>query len=609
MAYCKVCDCKLRPHLQDLKLHTTRNKHVENIKRMKLAAVTKPIDSHFKPGPSKPTGMELKVAKLRLAAHVAAHSSLSTADHLAPLMASTFPESKVASGVTLGRTKCTALVSKVLGPTFREMLLEDIGEQPYSLIVDESTDISCEKELGVVVRYFSKRANDFLTRFLGLISITDASATGMFNELKSFLESCNLDLKRCVGIGTDGASVMCGRNHSLYSLMRDENPKLILAKCTCHSLHLACSEATAALPANIEFLVRECYNWFSCSPKRREQYRRIYSAINDCDPLKLISIANTRWLSVAAAVNRIIDQWSELRLHFGLVQNTERCYTARLLHEMFEDDLYLLFAQPIIMEFDKVNRLFQSENPDPVKLFEDLELLVKSMLLRVALKEHAFPTAEWEKHLLHVRACNFGTVFLDALHNSTLSEEEKDQMLVRCRGYLVSCVKSLLKRLPSNLELFENFKFLRPCYVRDASFSTFHKVISMVTAPCSTSILESEYVSLQAMHSSLALSDNVSEFWRAVAKATNSVGEALFPNLSAMVFALLCLPASNAAVERVFSLVTVTKTDHRNKLTVRNLEMILHVRCGLKEYFGCCNNFKPSERFLEKFNSAVMYEV
>ncbi|KAH9364475.1 hypothetical protein HPB48_019515 [Haemaphysalis longicornis] len=63
MAYCKVCDCKLRPHLARPKLHATRNKHVENIKRMKLAAVTKPIDSHFKPGPSKPTGIELKVAE------------------------------------------------------------------------------------------------------------------------------------------------------------------------------------------------------------------------------------------------------------------------------------------------------------------------------------------------------------------------------------------------------------------------------------------------------------------------------------------------------------------------------------------------------------------
>lgn len=114
MAYCKACECKLRPHLQDLKLHATRNKHVENMKKRKLAAVTRPIDSHFKPGPSKPTGRELKIAELRLAAHVAVHSSLSTADHLTPLFASMFPDSNVATGVTLGCPKCTALVSKVL---------------------------------------------------------------------------------------------------------------------------------------------------------------------------------------------------------------------------------------------------------------------------------------------------------------------------------------------------------------------------------------------------------------------------------------------------------------------------------------------------------------
>lgn len=610
MVYCKACKCKLRPHVQDLKVHVTRHKHIQNMKSMKLASVTRPIDSHFKPGPSKPTSTQLKIAELRLAAHVAVHSSLCSADHLAPLLASTFPESNVAVGVTLGRTKCTALVSKVLGHTFREMLLEDIGEQPYSLIIDESTDISCEKEMGVVVRFFSMKADDFQTRFLGLIPITDASANGMFVELKSFLELCHLDLTKCVGIGTDGASVMCGRHHSLYSLLKEENPKLILAKCTCHSLHLACSEATAALPANIEFLVRECYNWFSCSPKRREQYRLIYSAINETNPIRLVSIANTRWLSVAAAVNRIIDQWTELRLHFQIAQNTERCYTARLLHEMFQDEknyLYMLFIQPIISEFDRVNRLFQSENPDPVKLFEDLDMHVRSMLFRVVLKEHACPTAEWEKHLLHVRACNYGTVFSDAFHKSSLSDGEKDQMLDRCRVYLVACIKSLLKRLPDNLELLQNFKLLRPRCIRDTPFRTFHRVISIVAAPSSTSTLESEYGTLQSMLPSLAMSDNVSEFWRAVAKFTNSAGEPLFPKLSAVAFALLCLPVSNAAVERVFSLVTVTKTDHRNKLSVRTLEMILHVRCGLKEY-GCCNNFEPSPRFLEKFNSAVMYE-
>ncbi|KAG0444525.1 hypothetical protein HPB47_013701 [Ixodes persulcatus] len=185
---------------------------------MKTTAATRPIDSLFKPGPSKPTATKLKLAELRLAAHVAAHSSLCTADHLTPVLTSMFQDSSIAAGMTLGRTKCTTLVTKVLGPTFLEMLLEDIGQQPYSLILDET-------------------------------------------------------------------SVMCGKNNSVYTMMKEENPKLILAKCTCHSLHLACSEATAYC-------------------------------------------------------NRI----------------------------------------------DKVNRLFQSENPNPAKLFEDLDLLCSIARFRAPIK-------------------------------------------------------------------------------------------------------------------------------------------------------------------------------------------------------------------------------
>lgn len=119
-----------------------------------------------------------------------------------------------------------------------------------------------------------------------------------------------------VGIGTDGASVMCGKHHSLYSLIKAENPHRIHVKCTCDSLHLAYSEATSALPSNIEFLVREIYSWFSSSPKRQEQYRLTYVAINDSNPLKLVSMSNTRWLSVTAFISRILEQWNESKLHF-----------------------------------------------------------------------------------------------------------------------------------------------------------------------------------------------------------------------------------------------------------------------------------------------------
>lgn len=164
------------------------------------------------------------------------------------------------------------------------------------------------------------KADDFVMKFLGLIPIADTSANRKFIELKFFLEFCNLGFRKCFGISTNRASVMWGQHHSLYSLL-----KLILATCTCISLHLACSEAIASFLANIEFIVRECYNWCLCSPKQRDQYHLIYSAVIESDPIKLVSTANIRWLIVAAAVNHIIDQWTELRLHFQLAESTEWC--------------------------------------------------------------------------------------------------------------------------------------------------------------------------------------------------------------------------------------------------------------------------------------------
>ncbi|CAN8020669.1 unnamed protein product [Ixodes persulcatus] len=241
---------------------------------------------------------------------------------------------------------------------------------------------------------------------------------------------------------------MCGKNHSVYTMMKEVNPKLILPEFTCHSLHLACSEATGSLPANIEFHVRESYNWFSCSPKRQQQYRSIYFAINEENPLKLVGMSSTRWFSVTAAVSQVLEQWNELKLHFEIAESVERCYTARLLHGMFKDEknnLYMLLVKPNVIEFDRVNRLFRSEKPNSSKLFEDMDLLERSMQCKTVLSEHAFPTVEWEKHLLHVRACAFGTVFLDAFHKSSLSDDEKDGRLDRCRMYPVACVRSLLR--------------------------------------------------------------------------------------------------------------------------------------------------------------------
>ncbi|XP_076039234.1 uncharacterized protein LOC143024321 [Oratosquilla oratoria] len=59
----------------------------------------------------------------------------------------------------LHRTKCSALIKKVISPTLLNEQAEDLKMSPFSVIIDESTDIACEKHLCVCVRYYSVRCN------------------------------------------------------------------------------------------------------------------------------------------------------------------------------------------------------------------------------------------------------------------------------------------------------------------------------------------------------------------------------------------------------------------------------------------------------------------
>ena len=74
-----------------------------------------------------------------------------------------------------------------------------------------------------------------------------SSATGelIFNAIKKTLDWYCLDLKKCVGFGCDGASVMVGQHLSVWSRIKEVNinPSCILMKCIRHSLVLCAGSA------------------------------------------------------------------------------------------------------------------------------------------------------------------------------------------------------------------------------------------------------------------------------------------------------------------------------------------------------------------------------
>lgn len=85
---------------------------------------------------------------------------------------------------------------------------------PFSICIDESTDIATKKSLCVVARtIIDSQVRDI---FLCLMEVNDASAKGIYDDLKKYFENERIEYKsNLIGIGADGAAVMTGLKTSV----------------------------------------------------------------------------------------------------------------------------------------------------------------------------------------------------------------------------------------------------------------------------------------------------------------------------------------------------------------------------------------------------------
>lgn len=412
---------------------------------------------------------------LKLAVYVATHSAIRSIDHLNDLLVQLGKKSTLES-LRLHRTKCSKLICNVIAPALLSELVEDVGNEPYSLIIDESTDISVKKYMAVCIRYFSLVQNDVVTEFLGIITVVETTAVALYDNLINYLKEINLNVKNLIGIGTDGASNLCGKNHSLFTLLKERIPlpQLQIVRCICHSLHICSSKASEVLPSSLEFLVRETRNWFANSPLRRAYYEDLFNLINDKNKkfLNLVQLSATRWLAWEGAVKRILYQWLELKTHFETVAaGKEKCYTARTLCSMYKDPanhLYLVFLKSILYEVNEANVLFQSTHQEITKMYETLMALILSVASRIIKPQFMTNAIKNEMNFNCIEEAlnnklalqsssnvDFGIEFKNTAAAYNLKSEDLEDIKARCRLYLITLLTELLKRIPSNMSVLK----------------------------------------------------------------------------------------------------------------------------------------------------------
>lgn len=216
---------------------------------------------------------------MKLAVFIAAHCSVRSIDHLGEILRD-LGKGSALQNVRLHRTKCSKLISNVVAPSFLKELLDDVGDSPYALIVDEVTDCSITKFMGICIRYFSKKRSEMVTDFLGLVQVTGCTGKQLSDALKGYLKELGLPLKHLKAIGVDGAANMCGHINSFYTHLREDVPNLMLFKCICHSIDKCAEHAFEAMPQGLSDLINDTNNWFAHSVIRWDEYVTYYKVIN-----------------------------------------------------------------------------------------------------------------------------------------------------------------------------------------------------------------------------------------------------------------------------------------------------------------------------------------
>lgn len=291
---------------------------------------------------------------------------------------------------------------------------------------------------------------------------------------------------------------------------------------------------------------------------------------------------------------------------------SEKCYTAEILWNMYCDEnnmLYLLFLRPILSEIQSLNKAFQSEKNDHVKLLNDLTLVVQGISKKLVL-----PTCKLDPLVVSVDDYLDPKPYLGHTFETKIGQLRKEQKMDvyteegirdRCKLFLLRLFKQLEQRLPENVVILKKISLL-----------SVDNVLRVVKEPILPLL---EYVGnskeLDAIESQLSKinlidwnnkSDTIA-FWDEVNKYKDASGINPFKELVNSALSMLILPYSNAEVERVFSQLNLVKNRSRNKMSVEMTNAILAVRFGLRRNKKCCHNYELPAEVLHKIGSNNAY--
>ena len=109
------------------------------------------------------------------------------------------------------RTKLSYVIQDGIAFEETRFVADICMNQKFSIIIDESTNISTVQVLAVVVRYFDSKKEDVVDALLDSIIVETGTASGLYDAVKLLLRRKNIPIENIIGFGSDNCSSMMGK--------------------------------------------------------------------------------------------------------------------------------------------------------------------------------------------------------------------------------------------------------------------------------------------------------------------------------------------------------------------------------------------------------------
>ncbi|XP_062076272.1 uncharacterized protein LOC133781179 [Humulus lupulus] len=507
------------------------------------------------------------------------------------------------------------------------VIIKDMGDAVFSILVDESRDVSIKEQMVVMFRYVDKRGY-VIERFIGIEHVPNTTAISLKIAIDKLFSKHGLSISRLRGQGYDGASNMSGEFNGLKSIIMKENECAFFVHCFSHQLQLALMGVAKKHDLIGTFLtvVSNVVNIVGASSKRRDILRE-KQAQKVIEALKSGQLSSGKGLNKENGIKRPCHtRWGS---HFGTLVSFTIMFSSILdvLEEITNDSLnsdqkyeasimlQVVQSYDFVFSLHLVKNILGITNELSQVLQKGDQDIVNAMDLVKVCKEQLQIMRDngWDSLVEEVsKFCvefNIDVLNMDGMYYAQGKSRRRALKLTNFHYFRIDFFNSVidlqLQELNSRFnEANTELLLCVACLSPNNSFDAFDKeklirLAQLYPHDFSTVDLRVLEFQLQTYVDDLRSHTEFSEL-KGIADLSKRLVETnkheVYPLVYLLIKLALTLPVATASVERAFSAMNIVKNQMRNKMRDEWLNDSLTVYLE-KDIFNTIDNETIIHRF------------